>query len=303
MDILPFLGEVIRTIIPDAPRRHKVAFAMSKGGLLDIPKAMDSITVGLGWDTDKGKIDLDVSAVLLTASGQMVETVYFGKLESVRHGIKHSGDNLTGEGEGDDEQVEAVLGRIGQDVQQVVFVVNVYTPTKSFEDVASPYCRVIDNASGCEMYRYELRQAGTDNGLVVARIAREAADQRRWSFHALGLPCRGRTYLDSLPQIQQLCTVSTQSLVERSDSDEGLMRREAAPSTPVRPPPPTSPYTSPSRPAPVLSAPGAPVVPPASPTYVTTPSRGYDAAASRPSAYLYSAAAAGSPVRPLLVRQ
>eukprot|EP00927_Polykrikos_kofoidii_P043011 TRINITY_DN3706_c0_g1_i1.p1 TRINITY_DN3706_c0_g1~~TRINITY_DN3706_c0_g1_i1.p1 ORF type:complete len:464 (-),score=83.09 TRINITY_DN3706_c0_g1_i1:39-1430(-) len=198
MDVLDLLGTIIRRFLPNAPRRQKVAFAMDKGTVMDLPARLDSITVGLGWDVDEGKVDLDVTAVLFDASARMLEAVYFGRLESVEHGITHSGDNLTGEGGGDDEQIVVRLGSIGAVVLQVFFVVNIYTTGKCFTEVANPYCRIVDDASGSELCRYRLRDAGHEKGLIIAKLARESG---RWAFHALGLPCRGQTYKDSLPQI------------------------------------------------------------------------------------------------------
>merc|ERR1712070_74292 len=163
-----------------------------------------------------GECDLDVSAVLMDADGKDLESVFFGRLESEEHGIRHTGDNLMGEGEGDDEQILVDLDHIGEVVQQVFFVVNIYTPHKTFSQVAEPFCRVVDNASGAELCRYALRDAGGESGLIIARIAREAGG--RWGFHALGLPCRGRTYKDSLPQLRAACGVKTSSLLLRTQS-------------------------------------------------------------------------------------
>merc|ERR1719436_662043 len=112
MDILPLLADVIRSFLPSAPRRQKVAFAMEKGGVLDLPLDLAQITVGLGWDVDDGECDLDVSAVLLDRAGNDLEAVFFGRLESTQHGIKHTGDNLTGAGDGDDEQINVNLTKI-----------------------------------------------------------------------------------------------------------------------------------------------------------------------------------------------
>jgi len=216
MDILPQLSGVIRSFLPHAPPRQKVAFAMEKGGVLDLPQGLGQITVGLGWDVDEGECDLDVSAVLMDRDGQDVESVFFGRLESEQHGIQHTGDNLTGEGEGDDEQIIVNLDQIGDSIQQVFFVVNIYTPHRNFMQVAEPFCRVVDNSSGAELCRYALRDAGSESGLIIARIAREAGG--RWGFHALGLPCRGRTYKDSIPQLRSACKVKTSSLMLRSQS-------------------------------------------------------------------------------------
>merc|ERR1712125_229137 len=177
-----------------------VAFAMEKGGVLDLPQGLGQITIGLGWDVDEGECDLDVSAVLMDAEGNDLEAVFFGRLESEEHGIQHTGDNLTGEGEGDDEQIIVNLEQVGAVIEQVFFVVNVYTPHRTFGQVAEPFCRVIDDSTDVELCRYALRDAGHDNGLIIAKIAREVGG--RWGFHALGLPARGRTYKDSLPQIR-----------------------------------------------------------------------------------------------------
>merc|ERR1711972_318964 len=147
MDVLPLLSDTIRMFIPSAPKKQKVAFAMEKGGVLDLPQDLGRITVGLGWDVDEGEVDLDVSAVLVDGQGNDLEAVFFGRLESEEHGIQHTGDNLTGEGEGDDEQIVVHLDRIGSRVLQVFFVVNIYTPQKTFQQIAEPLCRIVDDAS------------------------------------------------------------------------------------------------------------------------------------------------------------
>lgn len=228
MDILPLLADTIRQFLPKAPCRQKVAFAMEKGGVLDLPQQMNAVTVGLGWDVDEGDVDLDVSAILLDADGNDLEAVFFGRLESDDHGITHTGDNLTGEGEGDDEQIKCPLGSIGRVVEQVFFVINVYTPRRTFNQIANPYCRVVDDETGAELCRYSLRDAGNENGLIIARMCREAGD--RWGFHALGIPCRGRTYKDSMPEIRRVAHVKTGSLAQRGGSFENLERAAYAPS-------------------------------------------------------------------------
>lgn len=240
MDILPLLSQVVRGFIPSAPQRQKVAFAMEKGGVLDLPLDLGHITVGLGWDTDDGECDLDVSAVLMDAEANQVEAVFFGRIESEEHGIRHSGDNLTGEGDGDDEQITVNLNSIGSKVQQVVFCVNVYTQGRTFAQVANPYCRVVDDSTGAELCRYRLRDAGCENGLIISRLAREAGG--RWGFHALGLPSRGTMYKDCLPQIKSICNVKTSSLMARGGTSGSLDQDAAAPEPPatdrlVGPPP------------------------------------------------------------------
>merc|ERR1711907_548967 len=90
------------------------------------------------------------------------------------------------------------------------------TPRVTFQQVANPYCRVVDNTSAGELCRYSLAEAGSESGLIVSKIGREAGG--RWGFHALGLPCRGRTYKDSLPQLRAACSVKTSSLLLRTQS-------------------------------------------------------------------------------------
>jgi len=173
---------------------------------------------GVGWDTDSGEVDLDVSAVLLDHSGAEVETVFFGRLESAEHGITHTGDNLTGEGDNDDEQILVNLNSVGPRIAQIVFVINIYTPGTTFQQVANPYCRVVDNVNAAELCKYALAEAGMESGLIVSKLARDAGG--RWGFHALGLPCRGRTYKDSLPQIRQICQQDTRKLLARGETQD-----------------------------------------------------------------------------------
>jgi len=215
MDILPLLATTIRGFLPNAPARQKVAFAIEKGGVLDLPKDLNQIIVGLGWDVDAGQVDLDVSAVLIDAQGKDVEAIFFGKQQSKQHDIVHSGDNLTGDGDGDDEQIRVGLLGVGPSVTQIVFVVNIYSPRWSFQHVANPFCRVVDQSTGMELW-YALSDAGNQTGLVIAKLAREAGG--RWGFHALGIPCGGRTYKDCKQAISQAAMTDTASLMVHQNS-------------------------------------------------------------------------------------
>jgi len=195
MDILePTIGNIVRKVIPGAPRRMKVAFAMEKGAVVDLPETqgLGIITAGLGWDVVGRGIDLDVSAVLFDRSARIVETVFFGNLKG--SGLEHSGDNLTGAGGGDDEQIKCNLQMVPSNVQQIFFTVHVYTKGTTFQKVQNAYCRIFDDSS--EMARYELREAGQESGLLIARFFREPGDQR-WGFQALGSFSRGSMWKDS----------------------------------------------------------------------------------------------------------
>ena len=109
----PTLGNLIRGVIPGAPKRQKVAFAMEKGAVVDLPQAssLGRVTAGLGWDVARGKVgqdvDLDVSVVFFGSDFRDQGAVFFGNQE--QFGVKHSGDNLTGEGSGDDEVINVNL--------------------------------------------------------------------------------------------------------------------------------------------------------------------------------------------------
>merc|ERR1712008_322264 len=108
----------------------------------DLPKSsqMKSAVAGLGWDTDKGNVDLDVSAVMLDQSCRHVNTVFYGQLSA--QGVTHSGDNLTGQGSGDDETITIALEHVPPRVHQIFFVINIFSRGTNFSQVANPYCRL-----------------------------------------------------------------------------------------------------------------------------------------------------------------
>jgi len=200
IDILePTIGNFVRQLIPSAPRRIKAAFAMEKGSVVDLPRSneIQQTVAGLGWDTTMGEVDIDVSAVLLDRNVQELECVFFGNEET--QGIKHSGDNLTGHGSGDDETITIDLQALHPAVDQIVFVVNIYSKGTSFAQVANPYCRLV-NAGGEEFCRYQLKEAGNEQALIMARLFRPPGGIR-WSFQAIGAPCKGQTYKDSMPAV------------------------------------------------------------------------------------------------------
>ncbi|CAE7292609.1 terZ [Symbiodinium natans] len=219
IDILePVLGNIIRGAIPGAPKRQKVAFAMEKASVVDLPQAAScgAVQACLGWDVcpDAGvDVDLDVSAVVVGSDGCVKGAVFFGELQG--WALTHSGDNLTGEGDGDDEVITANLQDIPVDIHQIVFIVNVYTRGVTFEKVSNAYCRILDS-SGEEMARYVLREGRGERGLIMARLFRENGAGERWGFQALGSFCRGQTWKDSVPEIQALAKKSARELQMRS---------------------------------------------------------------------------------------
>ncbi|CEM12671.1 unnamed protein product [Vitrella brassicaformis CCMP3155] len=220
MDCLESIQTHIRSFIPSAPTRQKLAFSMRKGGIFDFGSQQDLIVCGLGWDVSMGQVDLDASCCLLDQNNNFVEAVFFGNLKSKEHGVQHSGDNLTGEGEGDDEQVTVHLSQIGERIKCLYFCIHIYTPNKTFMQVANPYCRVCDGSTGEEWCRYQLREAGPSSGLIIARLQRDPSG--RWGFGALGVPSNGRLYKDSVPDMQRLNSVATNTLLEHQQSMLGV---------------------------------------------------------------------------------
>eukprot|EP00930_Biecheleria_cincta_P056865 TRINITY_DN42893_c0_g1_i1.p1 TRINITY_DN42893_c0_g1~~TRINITY_DN42893_c0_g1_i1.p1 ORF type:complete len:446 (-),score=77.19 TRINITY_DN42893_c0_g1_i1:80-1417(-) len=234
IDILePTIGNFVRQIIPGAPKRIKACFAMEKGTVVDLPRTQEikQVKVGLGWDTGKGNLDLDVSAVMLGSDAAHIDTVFFGNLAS--NGVVHSGDNLTGEGRGDDEVISFDLMQVPAHVCQIVMVVNIFTRGRGFEEIANPYCRVIDGFDQ-EMCKYMLSEAGNKSALLISRLFREPGNIR-WGFQALGIPCDGNTWTHSMPMISHYAGLNAKQLQGGSDAGAGIVAAQLAPAQ--RPPP------------------------------------------------------------------
>jgi tellurium resistance protein TerZ len=181
-----------------------VAISMDKGQKISLSKEagkeLDKITMGLGWDPAPGErsIDLDASCVLFDEGDQMVDAVWFRQLKSKDGSIQHTGDNLTGAGDGDDEQIKVELGKVPGSVRTLVFCINNYSG-QSFAKVANAFCRVIDD-KGAEVARYDLSAQGDHNACVVAKLYRH---QGEWKMAALGeMSTAGRTFKDLLPVMQ-----------------------------------------------------------------------------------------------------
>lgn len=245
IDVLePAIGSLVRSVLPSAPKRLKVAFAMEKGAVVDLPRTQDikQIRAGLGWSVDKGNVDLDVSAVLFDESGAAKDAVFFGNLEFA--GLKHSGDNLTGEGSGDDETISVNLEAVAEWVKQIFFCVNIYSNGKTFAEVASPYCRILDS-NGTELARYELKEAGSQNGLIIARLFRDSSSIR-WGFQALGSFCQGRTWKDSIGDMAPVAAKPPRELQLRGASTQMLAGGSAVgpAAAPAAAPPPEPPKSS-----------------------------------------------------------
>ena len=127
-----------------------------------------------------------------------VDLVYFGHLRSNDGSIQHSGDNRTGAGDGDDEQIAVNLARVPANIKSLVFTVNNYTG-QDFSQVENAYCRLVDGQSGKEIARYDLSAQGSHNAQIMAKLYRHNGE---WKMHAIGENGRGETPDLLLPLIQ-----------------------------------------------------------------------------------------------------
>lgn len=170
--------------------------SLSKGGNVSLTKEAPNLTaviVGLGWDarsTTGADFDLDASALLVNAEGKVTSDqnfVFFNNLKSPDGSVEHTGDNLTGEGEGDDEVVKVNLAGVPADVDKVVFPVSVYEAEarqQSFGQVRNAYIRVVNQADSNELARYDLTEdASTETAMVFGELYRHGTE---WKFRAVG---------------------------------------------------------------------------------------------------------------------
>ncbi|PWI08675.1 stress-induced protein [Streptomyces sp. NWU339] len=153
---------------------------------------LSRVRMGLGWEPAyRGKdIDLDASVIAYGPQRNHVDSCYFGKLQIVGGAIQHSGDNLTGEGAGDDETITVDLGRLPQDVTGLVFTVNSFSGQK-FTQVAKAYCRLLDATTGEELVRFDLTSAEPQTGVMMAKLIRQFSGE--WEMTAMGEFVKSRT--------------------------------------------------------------------------------------------------------------
>jgi stress response protein SCP2 len=149
------------------------------------------VAMGLGWDPAAAgrSIDLDASAIAIDRRGKKADSVWFMSKSAFRGAIEHSGDNLTGDGAGDDETITVALDALPADVDAVVFVVNSFQGQK-FTEVRSAYCRLLDLDSGAELVRFDLTDSKPSTGVVMSVLRRAGA---AWEMTAIGEFHDGKT--------------------------------------------------------------------------------------------------------------
>jgi len=175
---------------------------LSKGQKVSLTKGnpgLKKIMVGLGWDVnafDSGSgFDLDASAFLTNASGKCPserEFIFYGNLEHASGSVKHMGDNLTGEGEGDDEQIEVDLSKIPANIEKVAFTVTIYDAEsrhQNFGQVSNSFIRIVDEDTNVELIRFDL---GEDFSIETAVVVGELyKNNGEWKFNAIGSGFQG----------------------------------------------------------------------------------------------------------------
>ena len=174
-----------------------MAITLSKGQKVSLTKGnpgLKNIVVGLGWDTNKYDggfdFDLDSAAFLLDENGKVnadTDFIFYNNLKHSSGAVEHLGDNLTGEGNGDDEQVKVDLSLVPQNISKIAFTVTIHEALErrqNFGQVSNSYVRVIDEDTNQELLNYELGEDfSIETAIVVCEIYRHNGE---WKFNALG---------------------------------------------------------------------------------------------------------------------
>ena len=170
--------------------------SLNKGGNVSLSKeapGLTSVIVGVGWDvrqTTGADFDLDASALVLGSNGKVLSDrhfVFFNNLTSPDGTVEHTGDNLTGEGEGDDEVIKVNLAAMAAEVDKIVFPVSIYDAdgrNQNFGQVVNAFIRVVNESDGRELTRFDLSEdASTETALVFGELYRRGPE---WKFRAVG---------------------------------------------------------------------------------------------------------------------
>jgi tellurium resistance protein TerD len=174
-----------------------MAISLKKGQKVDLTKTnpgLKNLLIGLGWDTNKydggSDFDLDAAAFLLGGDGKVksdADFVFYNNLKHTSGGVEHLGDNLTGAGEGDDEEIKVYLDKVPAEVEKIDFTVTIYdaeTRKQNFGQVSNAFIRVVDVDSNTELIRYDLGEDfSVETAVIVGELYRNAGE---WKFNAIG---------------------------------------------------------------------------------------------------------------------
>ena len=179
-----------------------MAVNLRKGQKVDLTKGnpnLSKITVGLGWDVNRYdggyEFDLDASAFLLGTSGRVTrdeDFVFYGNMTHPSGAVIHGGDNRTGAGEGDDEQIQVDLSLVPVNIERIAITVTIYDADvrrQNFGMVSNAFVRIVDDATGSEIIRYDLEEDfSIETAVVVGEIYRHNGE---WKFNAVGSGFQG----------------------------------------------------------------------------------------------------------------
>ena len=179
-----------------------MAVSLSKGQKVDLTKnnpGLSKLLVGLGWDTNKYDggydFDLDAAAFLLGSDGKVTsdgDFVFYNNLKHASGSVEHMGDNRTGAGEGDDEQIRIDLSKVPDAISKIDFTVTIYEADErrqNFGQVSNAYIHILDEANNIELIRYDLGEDfSVETAVVVGEIYRNAGE---WKFNAIGSGFKG----------------------------------------------------------------------------------------------------------------
>ena len=174
-----------------------MAINLQKGQKVDLTKGnpgLSKLIVGLGWDTNKydggADFDLDAAAFLLSDNGKVPsdsDFIFYSNLQHSSGAVVHTGDNLTGEGDGDDEVIKVDLSKVPANINKVDFTVTIYDAEsrgQNFGQVSNAYIRVVDETTGTELIRYDLGEDfSVETAVVVGEMYRNNGE---WKFNAIG---------------------------------------------------------------------------------------------------------------------
>lgn len=173
-----------------------MAISLTKGGNVNLSKEAPNLTnmaVGLGWNpraTDGQAFDLDAVAFLVNESGKVradADFIFFNNLKSSDGSVEHTGDNRTGEGDGDDEIIKVDLSKVPADVSKVVFCAVIYdgqARNQNFGQVANAYIRIVNTQGGAEVARYDLSEdSSTETAMIFGELYKNNGE---WKFRAVG---------------------------------------------------------------------------------------------------------------------
>ena len=175
---------------------------LTKGQKVDLTKgkpSLNKLMVGLGWDVNRydggGDFDLDAAAFMLGAEGKVLsdsDFIFYGNLKHNSEAVEHMGDNLTGEGDGDDEQIMVDLSKVPANVEKIAFTVTIYEAEQrrqNFGQVSNSFIRIVDEVNNEELIRYDLGEDfSIETAVVVGELYRHNGE---WKFNAIGSGFQG----------------------------------------------------------------------------------------------------------------